>query len=209
MVALKVCGITKAEDARYAASLGFDAIGFIFYPQSPRYIEPEKVKEIIEQLPPFVNTVGVFVNEPIEKIREICSITKITTVQLHGDESPEFCRQVPVRVIKAFGIDDRFSFSILAKYQHANVSAFLLDKHSPELVGGTGQSFDWHLVREAKSYGRIILAGGITPFNVISALNEAEPYGLDVNSGVEILPGEKNRNKLRALIENVRRHKPT
>jgi phosphoribosylanthranilate isomerase len=208
VVALKVCGITKAEDARYAASLGFDAIGFIFYPQSPRYIEPEKAKEIIEQLPPFVNTVGVFVNDPIEKIKEICSITKITTVQLHGDESPEFCKQVPVRVIKAFGIDDRFSFSTLAKYQHSNVSAFLLDKHSPELVGGTGQSFDWHLAKEAKSYGRIILAGGITPFNVISALNEAEPYGLDVNSGVEILPGEKNRNKLRALIENVRRHKP-
>ena len=114
MVALKVCGITKAEDARYAASLGFDAIGFIFYPQSPRYIEPEKVKEIIAQLPPFVNTVGVFVNESIDKIREICSLTKLTTVQLHGDEPPDFCREVPVRVIKAFGVDDRFSFSNLA-----------------------------------------------------------------------------------------------
>ncbi len=207
MIAIKVCGITKAEDARYAASLGYDAIGFIFYPKSPRYIAPEKVKDIIAQLPPFVNTVGVFVNETIDKITEICNITKISTVQLHGEEEPEFCNRVPVRVIKAFGIDDHFSFSKLAKYHNSNVSAFLLDKHSPELVGGTGQSFDWRLAKEARQYGRIILAGGINPFNVITAISEAEPYGIDVNSGVEILPGEKNRNKLRTLLENVRRYK--
>ena len=205
MIYTKVCGITKIEDARYAVQLGFNALGFIFYPPSPRYIDPEKARDIIAELPPFIPTVGVFVNENEEKVREICEFSKLSLVQLHGEETPDYCRNMPVRVIKAFGVDAHFSFNILATYMNSNVAAFLLDKHSPELIGGTGQVFDWQLVKKAKEYGRIILAGGITPFNVENALSEAEPFGIDVNSGVEILPGQKNRIKMKELIEKVRR----
>jgi len=205
MIYTKVCGITKSEDARYAAQLGYHAIGFIFYPPSPRYIDPEKAKAIIAGLPPFITTVGVFVNEKPETVGDICSFCKLSMVQLHGEETPEYCQMMPVRVIKAFGVDDHFNFNVLASYSDANVAAFLLDKHAPELIGGTGQTFDWSLVKNAKSFGRIILAGGITPFNVEGALREAEPFGVDVNSGVEILPGEKNRVKLKELLDKVKR----
>ena len=205
MICIKVCGITKLEDARYAAHVGFDAVGFIFYRNSPRYIAPEKARDIIAALPPFVMTVGVFVDEEPGTVRDICGLAKLSMVQLHGDEPPEYCRSMPLRVIKAFGIDEHFNFRKLAEYENSNVAAFLLDKHSPELVGGTGQTFDWRLAQNAKEYGKIILAGGINPFNVEAALKEAEPFGIDVNSGVEILPGEKNRVKMRELIEKVRR----
>ncbi|OGJ86855.1 MAG: hypothetical protein A2268_13885 [Candidatus Raymondbacteria bacterium RifOxyA12_full_50_37] len=207
MVYVKACGMTKVEDARYASHLGYHAIGLIFYPKSPRYIDPEKAKKIVAEIPPFMTAVGVFVNEKPETLMEICSFVKLSCVQLHGHETPEYCAAMPVRVIKAFGIDESFDFRVLRKYDHANVAAFLLDKHSPELVGGTGQVFDWNLVQNAKEYGRIILAGGITPFNVENALKEAEPYGIDVNSGIEIMPGEKNRVKMKELIEKVKRFK--
>ena len=207
MIYTKVCGITKLEDARYAAHLGYSAIGFNFYPNSPRVIKPENAKEIIAELPPFVTTVGIFVNEKAEMVKEVCEFAKLSMVQLHGDEPPEYCKSMPLRVLKAFGIHEGFNFSKLAPYEGANIAAYLLDKHSPELVGGTGQTFDWSLVQNAKEYGRIILAGGITPFNVVNALKEAEPYGIDVSSGVEILPGEKNRVKLKNLIEIVKRFK--
>jgi phosphoribosylanthranilate isomerase len=207
MISIKVCGITKLEDARYAAHLGYSAVGFNFYPNSPRFIKPEQAKKIIGDLPPFIATVGVFVNEKPSMVREVCEFTKLSMVQLHGQESPEYCKSMPVRVIKAFGMDETFNFNILATYHDANVAAFLLDKHSPELVGGTGQTFDWSLAAHAREYGRIILAGGITPFNVESAIREAEPFGIDVNSGVEILPGEKNRVKMRELMEKVKRIK--
>jgi phosphoribosylanthranilate isomerase len=207
MIYTKVCGITKIEDARYAVQLGFNALGFIFYPPSPRYIEPEKARDIVAELPPFIPTVGVFVNENEEKVRGICEFSKLSLVQLHGEESPDYCRNMPVRVIKAFGVDAHFNFNVLAAYINSNVAAFLLDKHSPELIGGTGQVFDWQLAKKAKEYGRIILAGGITPFNVENALSEAEPFGIDVNSGVEILPGQKNRIKMKELIEKVRRYR--
>jgi phosphoribosylanthranilate isomerase len=208
MISLKVCGITKLEDARYAAHLGYDAVGFIFYPSSPRCITPENARAIISDLPPFIAAVGVFVDENPDTVRRLCDTVKLTHVQLHGHETPDYCRSMPVRVVKAFGIDERFNFRALASYENANVSAFLLDRHSPELIGGTGQVFDWGLVRHAKEYGRVILAGGITPFNVETALKEADPYGIDVNSGVEILPGEKNRVKMKDVIEKVRRYKP-
>lgn len=207
MIYSKICGITRIEDARYAAQLGYNAIGFIFYPPSPRFVPPEKVKEIIAALPPFVATVGIFVNEVPEKVKEVCSYCKLSLVQLHGDESPEYCDQMPVRVLKAFGVDSHFNFNILSQYMNSNVAAFLLDKHSPELVGGTGQVFDWQLVKKAKEFGRVILAGGITPFNVTSAITEAEPFGIDVNSGVEVLPGEKNRVKMKEVIEKIKRFK--
>jgi len=207
MIPVKVCGITTLEDARYAAHLGYSAVGFIFYPKSPRCVDPGRVKDIVSQLPPFVTTVGVFVNEKADTIKHICEYTKLTMLQLHGDESPEFCNAMPLRVMKAFGIDESFDFSQLAAYAEPNVAAFILDKHSPELVGGTGQTFDWDLVQKAREYGRIILAGGITPFNVQDAIKEAEPFGIDVNSGVEVLPGKKNRVKLKELLEKVKRLK--
>jgi phosphoribosylanthranilate isomerase len=205
MTYVKICGITRLEDARYAVQVGFNALGFIFYPASPRFITPEKACAIIAELPPFISTVGVFVNEDPEKVKEVCAYCKLSLVQLHGDERPDYCAKMPVRVIKAFGVDPHFNFNALAPYLQGNVAAFLLDRHSPELIGGTGQVFDWKLVKKAKEYGRVILAGGITPFNVESALAEAEPFGIDVNSGVEILPGEKNRVKMKELLEKVRR----
>ncbi|OGS37638.1 MAG: hypothetical protein A2293_16555 [Elusimicrobia bacterium RIFOXYB2_FULL_49_7] len=207
MTSVKICGITKIEDARYAAYLGYDAIGLIFYPKSPRYITPEKARHIVSELPPFVNCIGVFVDERPEIVREIASFVKLSGLQLHGHESPEYCKSMPLRVIKAFGVDSRFNFRALAEYNDANLAGFLLDKYSPELIGGTGQTFEWGLVENAKEYGKVILAGGINLFNVEAAIKEAEPDAIDVNSGVEVLPGEKNRVKMKELIEKVRRLK--
>ena len=202
MIRIKICGITNLDDAVAAAELGADALGFNFYPESPRFIEPEKAAEIIYQLPPFILTVGIFVNEPEEKVREIHERTGIQVFQFHGDESPEFCERFERRVIKVLRVKDRES---LHSIMHYKVSAFLLDSHQDGLRGGTGVPFDWDLAKDAARSRRVILAGGLTPENVGEAIRRVKPYGVDVAGGVEKEKGIKDHGKIKKFISEVRK----
>ena len=197
MIKVKICGITNKEDALYAAECGADALGFIFYEKSPRYIEPDNAKTIIAALPPFVTTVGVFVNKDFNDIRDITLLTGVTVVQLHGDESPSYCNLVEGKLIKAIRVKNDSSIEGLKKY---DVDTFLLDSFDKNSFGGSGLTFDWKLAEKAKQYGKIILAGGLTPDNVEEAVKKVVPYGVDVNSGVEKKPGIKNKNKVKEFI---------
>jgi phosphoribosylanthranilate isomerase len=202
MVKIKICGITNLEDALLAADLGADALGFIFYPKSPRNVAPEAAREIIAQLPPFVASVGVFVDETAAFVRELAAKVRLDWVQLHGQESPEYCRNLGHKVIKGFRIQDADSLRLLAGYRGA-AQALLLDTYKKGLVGGTGTAFDWQLAREAKQYGRIILAGGLTPENVAQAIAIVQPAAVDAASGTEAAPGRKDPAKLRAFFKAV------
>lgn len=196
---IKICGITNIEDACEAVALGVHALGFIFYPSSPRYISPEGAREIIKRLPPFVSKVGVFVNEDIQTVRSIIATSGIDTVQFHGDESPAYCSQF-VNCIKAFRVRSEADVAVLSSY---DVSAFLLDTFSEGVFGGTGQTFNWEIALKAKQFGNIIIAGGLTPENVQEAINIVKPYAVDVSSGVELQKGKKDPQKLRAFVSKV------
>jgi phosphoribosylanthranilate isomerase len=199
---IKICGITRYEDAKAAASIGADAVGFIFYEKSPRFIAPEAAAAIIAQLPPFISRVGVFVDEHPERVIAIARTAGIDTLQLHGMEPPSYCAMMPLPVIKAFSVDTGTDLSILDRYRTAG---FLLDTWSPEHRGGTGRSFDWSIAAQAcRKSDRIILAGGLNPGNIEEALSSVHPYGVDINSGVEIRPGEKNPHKMRQIVQIIR-----
>jgi phosphoribosylanthranilate isomerase len=201
VIRIKICGITNITDALKATDLGADALGFNFYPKSPRFISEEAAREIIRKLPPFLVSVGIFVNEPSGIIRNILESTGIQAIQLQGDESPDFCSQFSQPVIKAIRIKDQDSLKAIKDYR---VSAFLLDSYSPDYYGGSGKSFDWSLAVKSRKYGRIILAGGLSPDNINEAIREVKPYGVDVCSGVEKEPGKKDHKKLKAFIQAVR-----
>lgn len=207
MVRIKICGITNLDDALLAAKLGADALGFIFYPKSPRYVAPNAAREIIAHLPPFVTSVGVFVDEAEAVVRDLAAQAGLDWVQVHGQESPDYCRSLGRRVIKGFRIKDESSLKDLEPFQGA-VQAFLLDTYKKGQVGGTGESFDWRLAREAKKYGQIILAGGLTPENVAQAIQVAQPQAVDTASGTEAAPGKKDPAKLRDFFKAVT-HEPT
>ncbi len=202
---IKVCGITNSDDAHAAVELGADALGFIFVPDTPRYVEPQIVERIISELPPFITTVGVFADAPSEIVSETIQLCGLNVAQLHGSETPDYCNTIATRcrvpVIKAFRIKDRHSLSPIPEYK---VSAYLLDTYVKGKKGGTGEIFNWDLAKEAKEYGRIIIAGGLTPENVAQAIRHVEPYAVDVGSGVESSPGKKDHSKVRAFIENIR-----
>jgi phosphoribosylanthranilate isomerase len=198
-VKVKVCGITRLEDAVAAAEAGADAVGFIFHKESPRYISPEDAATIARTLPPFLTTVGVFVNYPKSEVRDILLQSGLDVAQLHGDEDPGYCSMFP-RVIKALRIDGPHDIDKLKDY--SCVSAFLLDAYHPDAHGGTGLSFDWDIA--ARVTQRIILAGGLTPDNVQKAVSQVLPYGVDVSSGVEEAPGIKDHDKIRRFIKNAR-----
>jgi len=202
-VRVKICGITNLEDALLAASLGAHALGFIFYQKSPRAIRPEAAREIIRALPPLVLSVGVFVDEEAQVVREISERVGLDWVQLHGRESPEYCRSLGRRVLKGFRIKNEASLAFLSEYQNA-VQAFLLDTYRPGTPGGTGETFDWEIARQARKYGPVILAGGLTPDNVAAALQTAKPQGVDVASGVEVSPGKKDPGKLKAFFQAIK-----
>lgn len=201
MVRVKVCGITNLKDALAVVEFGADALGFVFYSKSPRAVTQETAREIISSLPPFITTVGVFVNEKRKKIEEIVYHTGLDAIQLHGTESPDDCR-FSRKVIKAFRIKELSDLEPLNRYKTA--SALLLDTYSPYSIGGTGQVFNWEIAVEAKQFGKIILAGGLTPDNVEEAVKLVRPYGIDVATGVEgNEKGKKDHHKLRSFIEKA------
>ena len=199
-VKVKVCGMTSLKDALVAVEGGADAVGFIFYKKSPRSVTMKTVREIVLELPPFVDTVGVFVDETAEQINKIADYCNLDIIQLHGDESPTFCKKIRRKVIKAFRIKDMQSVKKLSSFQ---VSGFLLDTFSENLHGGTGKVFDWNLALPAKKFGPVIMAGGLTPNNVQQAVRQIRPYGVDVCSGVESEPGIKDHKKVRAFLNNA------
>lgn len=202
-VNVKICGITNLTDARTAVRLGADALGFIFAP-SPRRIAPQTAYEIIRALPPFVKTVGVFVNEAPASIRQVIKDCGLDLVQLHGDESPDLCDELMPYTIKALRIKDESSLQSGRAY-HGKVRALLLDTYAEEKVGGTGKTFDWELAIRIKRMGSpLILSGGLAPANIVAAIHTVKPYAVDVNSGVEARPGKKSPTLIRDLMENVR-----
>ena len=200
-VKVKVCGMTSLKDALVAVEEGADAVGFIFYKKSPRSVTMKIVREIVLELPPFVDTVGVFVDETAVQINKIADYCNLDIIQLHGDESPTFCKRIRRKVIKAFRIKDMQSVKKISSFQ---VSGFLLDTFSENLHGGTGKVFDWNLVLPAKKFGPVIMAGGLTPNNVQQAVRQVRPYGVDVCSGVESEPGIKDHKKVRAFLKNAK-----
>ncbi len=200
-VKVKICGMTNLKDVKVAVDGGVDAVGFIFYKKSPRSVTMQAVRKIVLELPPFVDSVGVFVNETAEQINKIADRCNLDRVQLHGNESPTFCKKIRRRVIKAIHVKDIQSLKKLSDYP---VSSFLLDTFSEDQYGGTGRVFDWNLAYPAKKYGPIILAGGLTPNNVRQAIQRIQPYGIDVCSGVESQPGIKDHKKMQTFLKNVK-----
>ena len=205
-VKVKVCGMTNLKDTLVAVEEGADAVGFIFYKKSPRSVTMKLVREIVLELPPFVDTVGVFVDETAEQINKIADYCNLDMVQLHGDESPTFCKRMRRRVIKAFRVKDMQSVKKLTNFQ---VSGFILDTFSESLHGGTGKVFDWNLVLPAKKFGPIIMAGGLSPNNVRQAIQRVRPYGVDVCSGVESQPGIKDHKQIRDFLKNAKAGRKT
>lgn len=197
MPRVKICGITNLDDARHAAACGADALGFVFYPGSPRFVDPDQTRRIIAELPPLVTAVGLFVNEPPARIREMVEFCGLNTVQLHGDEEPDQCCYPPCRVIKALRLRGDMQGSQFAAY---TVSALLLDAFVPNTFGGTGHRCDWEQAATVASQHRVILAGGLNPVNVADAVRQVRPYGVDVSSGVEEKPGQKDPEKVARFI---------
>jgi phosphoribosylanthranilate isomerase len=205
MVRVKICGITKPEDAKLAAELGADAIGLNFYEQSPRCITPFAATELIRRLPPFVAVVGVFVNWEDAPVVALCKALRFSAAQLHGDESVQTVERVAARlpVIKAVRLGQGNHTPDFAAFRSA--SAFLLDAAVSGQFGGTGATGNWHLARTVAQSHRVILAGGLTPENVGEAIRIVRPYAVDVASGVEARPGKKDPVKMRSFFEEVSR----
>ena len=201
-VRVKICGITSIDDAQAAVEAGADALGFMFYEPSPRYLTPEEAGAIIRELPDHVARVGVFVDADEPTIRSTSTSAGLDTLQFHGNESPDFCTQFELRTIKAFRMKDRESLAQLAGYR---TDAWLLDSYVQGVPGGTGERFNWDLAVEAKRLGcPILLAGGLTPDNAGEAVDQVAPFGLDVSSGVEAAPGRKDAAKMATLIASAK-----
>jgi phosphoribosylanthranilate isomerase len=204
-IKIKICGITNLEDAGVAVEAGADALGFVFYSQSPRCIESAIAKRIIAQLPPFVIPVGVFVNHDQETIRNVFDECGLAFAQLHGEETPPFCESLGRPVLRALRLRDRGSLLALAEYKgRMGVRGFIVDAFSTQAYGGTGQTVDWSLAREVAQAAPILLAGGLTANNVQEAIRQVQPYGVDVSSGVEKSPGQKDHEKIHTFTQAVR-----
>jgi phosphoribosylanthranilate isomerase len=205
---IKMCGTTTLEDAEKAVRLGVDALGFIFYEKSPRYITPIDAREIISHLPAFMDFVGVFVGKEISEVVEIVRKSGINHVQLHGNENIEYCQKLIeklpcCKVIKAFRVSSKSKAEDFSPYQYV-VSGFLLDTYLKGEPGGTGEVFDWEIIKKLNLQRPLILAGGLNPDNITDAVSSVEPYAVDINSGVEVKPGVKDYIKLSRLIQHVR-----
>jgi len=204
MTLVKICGITNLEDALAAAEAGADALGFNFYKPSPRYITPQHTREIIEQLPDSILTVGVFVNEESNTVRAIANEASLRALQLHGDESAEYCHELATDfyVIKTFAVSDNFDLQATHAYK---VEAVMLDTKHNSLRGGTGLVFDWSVAQQAAlTIPNLYLAGGLSPENVENAIKTVRPYAVDACSALEDRPGKKNHERMRVFVNAVR-----
>jgi phosphoribosylanthranilate isomerase len=197
-VLVKICGITRLDDAEAAVEAGANALGFVFWPDSPRFIDPYRARAIVRVLPAFVTIVGVFVNQPAEFIAGVASLVPLGAVQLHGDEPVAGVEKVGRPVIKAVTLAIASEPDRLARWP-ARVT-ILLDAHDPVRRGGTGRAVDWVAAAPIAAQRRVILAGGLTPDNIAEAIDRVRPFGIDVSSGVERSPGVKDRGRMRALF---------
>ena len=203
MIHIKICGLKRAEDAAAAVAAGADALGFNFWKRSPRYVEPAEAARIVSNIPPRVLTVGVFVDEELERVLGIAEQTGIMALQLHGSESPEYLDRLGAYLkIKTIKVGESFQPAELSRYPSA--SLFLLEGFVAGMAGGTGRTFDWSLAEKAKEFGKIILAGGLTAENVGAAVRRVQPWGVDVASGVESAPGKKDPQLIREFIRAAR-----
>jgi phosphoribosylanthranilate isomerase len=192
---VKICGVTRIDDALASVEAGANAIGFVFWPKSPRFIDPYRARAIVRALPPFVTAVGLFVNQPREFVMGVASLVHLGAVQLHGDETPQFAASISVPVIKALPVDRAAAWPAGA--------TLLLDVHDPVQRGGTGRTVDWSAAAAVAATRRVLLAGGLTPDNVADAIAGVRPFGIDVSSGVERAPGIKDSQRIKALFEAV------
>lgn len=197
---IKICGITNSDDAKAAVTRGADAVGFIFWPSSPRFVEPEVARTIVGALPPSVAAVGVFVNQPAEHVNDVAARVGLRAVQLHGDESESFAAEISRPVIKSISLGsggmpdvDRWPKSM----------TLLIDAYDPVRRGGTGTTVDWTAAAGVARHRRVILSGGLNPENVVEAITRVRPYGIDVSSGVERSPGVKDHTRLAALFDAI------
>lgn len=197
---VKICGITSLQDAEAAVEAGAAALGFVFWPKSPRFIDPHRARAIVSSLPPFVAPVGVFVNQPAAHVRGVAALVRLGAVQLHGDEDVLYVAGMDCPVIKAVSIDDEPDRIDIWPRR----TTLLLDAHDPLSRGGTGRTIDWSAAAPIAARRRTLLAGGLTPDNVAEAVARVQPFGIDVSSGVERSPGVKDHVRIRALFEALR-----
>lgn len=207
-IRIKICGMTRLADALCAVDAGVDALGFIFFEKSPRAITPQAAREIIKQLSPFVDVVGVFVDEELQRIAGIVQECGLGYVQLHGSESPAYCRELatlvaPCQILKAVRVGEQTTAEDVALY-HDCVRGYLLDTYQKNNVGGTGQTFDWTIIDRLQIKKTFLLAGGLDIDNIRAALERVRPYGVDANSGLEDAPGLKNHTLIQRFISTVR-----
>jgi phosphoribosylanthranilate isomerase len=208
MTLIKICGITNLEDAVAAVAAGADALGFNFYKPSPRYITPQNAREIIEHLQDSILKVGVFVNEDSEIVQDIANESGINALQLHGDESPDYCHELAANhyVIKVLAVPSDFDPKLPKSYQ---VQAIMLDTKHDKLRGGTGRAFDWSIAQKiSKTVPNLYLAGGLSPENVAEAIDTVRPYAVDACSSLEAMAGIKNHERMRAFVTAAKSVKP-
>lgn len=201
-VRVKVCGITRSEDAIAAVQCGVDAIGFVFWPHSARYIDPESARRIAEVIPPFICTVGVYVDPDAAWVEETARVAKLNLLQFHGDESPEFCNQFLQPYIKAIRVKPDTDLLQYAQ-RYGAAKGLLLDTYAADMPGGTGHAFDWQLIPQQLSLP-LILSGGLNPDNVARAIKQTQPWAVDVSSGVEAAKGIKDEKKIIAFMQGVK-----
>jgi phosphoribosylanthranilate isomerase len=203
-----MCGLTRTRDVEFGVSQGLDALGFIFYDKSPRNVFPDFVRGVVSKLSPFVDSVGVFVNRDREEVEEIIEYCGLSHAQLHGKEDHKYCERVeqnvsPCHVIKAFRVNESTTSSDFTPYNDI-VHGYLLDTYAKGNAGGTGEIFDWNIINRLDLQRPIILAGGLTPDNIEKAIQTIMPFGVDVNSGVEVEPGIKDHSKIMDFVRKIR-----
>ncbi len=203
MIRVKICGITSREDAWAAVKAGADALGFIFVKGTPRWIEPEAAAVIAAEIGPFIATVGVFLDRPVEEVEGIAAACGLSLAQLHGSEPPEECARLRLPFVKSIRVQREDDLAALSKYSRAK--AYLLDAYDADRPGGTGRTFPWEIAAKAARTARIVLSGGLTPDNVAQAVLRVRPYAVDVSSGVEASPGRKDHRKMREFIDQAKK----
>jgi len=202
MTRIKICGITREEDLSAAARLGADAIGLVFYPKSPRFVTVERAAELLRRLPPFVTSVGLFVNPTVEEVRATLAQAPVDLLQFHGDEEPEYCASFGLPYLKAVRVKPGLDLVQYAA-RYADARGLLLDAFVEGIPGGTGRSFDWSLIPRDLSLP-VVLSGGLDPSNVQEAVERVQPWAVDVSSGVEAAKGIKDAAKIAAFVQGVR-----